>query len=251
MNDPYGPDNPDRDPRNYPQGVQGPQDNRLGPQQPPPGWQPQQPLNHAQARAQARGAKAQAKAMRPWFKKKRFILPLALVVFFVIIGIATSGGNNSAPVAGVPAAATPTKAPATEEATEEPTKEPTKKATEEPTKKAIEEPTKEPKSTKKALTDEQQDAVGAAEDYLNFTAFSRDGLIEQLSSDAGSGFSKKDAAIAVDSMDIDYKEQAAKAAKSYRDFSHFSRRGLIEQLESGAGSGFTHKQAVYGADHSR
>lgn len=104
---------------------------------------------------------------------------------------------------------------------------------------------------KNRLTDEQQDAVGAAEDYLDFTAFSRKGLIQQLSSDAGSGFSKKDATIAVDSMDIDYKEQAVKAAKSYRDFSHFSRKGLIQQLESSYGSGFTHDQAVYGADHSR
>lgn len=102
------------------------------------------------------------------------------------------------------------------------------------------------------LTPEQKDAVGAAQDYLGTMAFSKKGLIKQLSSDAGSGFKEKDAKIAVESMGVDWNKQAVKAAKEYRSSGmHFSRSGLIKQLESDAGSGFTHAQAVYGADHSR
>lgn len=50
------------------------------------------------AKAQAKADKAYKKAMRPWFKKKRVILPLALVA---IIGIATAanGGNDTETVA--------------------------------------------------------------------------------------------------------------------------------------------------------
>ncbi|WP_146362769.1 DUF4352 domain-containing protein [Arthrobacter yangruifuii] len=58
----------------------------------------QPPLDPRDARAQAKAAKAYAKARRPWYKKKRFILPLALIVLIVIISIATTsgGGNDTA-----------------------------------------------------------------------------------------------------------------------------------------------------------
>jgi hypothetical protein len=105
---------------------------------------------------------------------------------------------------------------------------------------------------KTTLTAEQQDAVGAAKDYLDTMGFSKKGLIKQLSAEAGSGFKEKDAKIAVESMDVDWNAQAVKAAKNYRESGmHFSRDGLVKQLEADAGSGFTHGQAVYGADHSR
>lgn len=109
-------------------------------------------------------------------------------------------------------------------------------------------PAPKPKPTKTTpkLTLSQEQAIGAARSYLDFTAFSRRGLIRQLSSAAGAGFSVKDATFAVDYLKVDWNEQAAKAAKSYLEFTHFSRAGLIHQLESTAGSGFTHKQAVYG-----
>ena len=103
-----------------------------------------------------------------------------------------------------------------------------------------------PTATKPALTRSQEQAIGAAESYLEFSAFSRKGLIRQLSSDAGEGFSVADATFAVDHLKVNWNEQAAKAAKSYLEMSHFSRSGLIRQLESDAGEGFTHKQAVYG-----
>ena len=63
----------------------------------------------------------------------------------------------------------------------------------------------------------QENARRAAESYLDTMAFSRQGLIEQLSSDAGSGFSRADATYAVDAVSPDWNEQAAKAAQSYLD----------------------------------
>lgn len=52
------------------------------------------PYDPRDARAQAKAAKAYQKARRPWYKKKRFILPLALIVLIIIIVAATSGGDG-------------------------------------------------------------------------------------------------------------------------------------------------------------
>jgi hypothetical protein len=46
------------------------------------------------ARAEAKAAKAYAKAQRPWYKKKRFIIPIALVVL-IAIGVAAGGGTDT------------------------------------------------------------------------------------------------------------------------------------------------------------
>lgn len=86
----------------------------------------------------------------------------------------------------------------------------------------------------------QANAVGLAQEYIEVSAFSRQGLIEQLEY---SQFSTEDATYAVDSLNVDWNEQAAKKAKEYLDVSSFSRGGLIDQLEYG---GFTPQQAEYG-----
>jgi Host cell surface-exposed lipoprotein len=101
---------------------------------------------------------------------------------------------------------------------------------------------------KSAETAGQDNARRSAESYLYTMAFSRKGLIEQLSSEYGAGFSKADAIYAVNHIDVDWNEQAAKSAKNYLDTMAFSRQGLIEQLESEYGAGFTHAQAVYGVN---
>jgi Host cell surface-exposed lipoprotein len=101
-----------------------------------------------------------------------------------------------------------------------------------------------------AETAGQDNARRSAESYLDLTAFSRKGLIKQLSSEYGEGFSKADAVYAVNNIDVDWNKQAAKSAKSYLEISAFSRQGLIEQLESEAGEGFTHAQAVYGVNQT-
>lgn len=97
------------------------------------------------------------------------------------------------------------------------------------------------------LTGPQNNARRTAQQYLSMSGFSRAGLISQLSSDAGDGYSIKDATAAVDSMDVDWKENAAKSAKQYLDMTGFSCKGLIEQLSSSSGDKYTVSQATYGA----
>jgi hypothetical protein len=55
------------------------------------------PGNYASSKADAKAAKARAKAMRPWFKKKRFLLPLALLVIIGLSVAASSGGSDEDP----------------------------------------------------------------------------------------------------------------------------------------------------------
>lgn len=97
----------------------------------------------------------------------------------------------------------------------------------------------------------QQNAIRAANQYLSVSAFSKKGLIQQLSSSAGSGFSKSLAVFAVNHVHVSWNKEATKAAKSYLSTQAFSRRGLIQQLDSTAGAGFTPAQAVYGVKHVR
>lgn len=110
--------------------------------------------------------------------------------------------------------------------------------------------TKADKSRKsKAKADEgpeeskaQENARKSAESYLDYSAFSRTGLILQLKSE---GFNTKDATYGVDAQSADWKKQAAASAESYLDYTSFSRTGLIQQLKS---EGFTQAQAVYGVN---
>lgn len=100
------------------------------------------------------------------------------------------------------------------------------------------------------LTGPQRNAVRSAEAYLAMQGFSRDGLIDQLSSDAGEGYGLADATAAVDSLTVDWNEQAARSAKAYLDMMGFSCNGLIEQLSSSAGEKYTAEQARYGAQQA-
>lgn len=93
----------------------------------------------------------------------------------------------------------------------------------------------------KAGTVSQRNALRSAGSYLDFSAFSRTGLIKQLEFEK---YSTEDATWAVDRVTVDWNEQAAKSAKSYLEFSSFSRSGLVDQLVF---EGFTPEQAEYGA----
>ncbi len=91
-----------------------------------------------------------------------------------------------------------------------------------------------------SLSFEAQNAYRSAQDYLNFMAFSKKGLIAQLKVE---GYSEESATAAVNSLNIDWKEQAAKSAKEYLDFMALSRKQLLSQLKL---EGFTDEQAEYG-----
>lgn len=102
-----------------------------------------------------------------------------------------------------------------------PTPEPTPDPT--PTPEPTPTPTPAPKTTIS-----QDNALKTAKSYLNYTAFSYEGLVSQLEYKK---YTHDDAVWAVDNCGADWNEQAVKMAKSYLDYSSFSRDGLIDQLE--------------------
>lgn len=97
-------------------------------------------------------------------------------------------------------------------------------------------------NTETNLTVSQQNAVEQANNYLRIMGFSKSGLIQQLEYE---GYPHDDAAIALESMNIDWIHQASVKANSYISMMGYSRSGLIEQLEF---EGFLHDEAVSGVD---
>lgn len=173
-------------------------------------------------KADAAAAKAYAKANRPWFKKKRWWLA-GLIVLIVIIAAATSGGGGDTTVAGNGGSVSADDVVAGNEA-----------------------PAAE--NSDSGATAAQKNALRAAKNYLAISPFSRQGLIDQLSSSAGDGYSVEDATYAADNVNANWNQQAARAAENYLEMMPFSRDGLIEQLSSQAGDKFTVEQATYGVD---
>jgi hypothetical protein len=88
-------------------------------------------------------------------------------------------------------------------------------------------------------------ALQSAENYLDMSGFSKQGLYEQLSSEAGEGFTAAQAQYAVDHVHADWNQEAVESARNYLDMSPMSRADLIDQLTSSAGEGFTYEQALY------
>lgn len=206
-------------------------------QQPPqpPQWQPTNP--------------PVPPVRQSWFARHKVlsvILGITLVVVVICCGagIATMAGGDSSTGASTEtsqsSATTETGDGQQTEAAEESSAEP------EPTEE--EAPADEPAEPE--LTVEQENAIRSAESYLEFMPFSKQGLIDQLSSPAGDGYPQDVATFAVEHIesDVDWNEQAVKAAESYLDLMSFSRSGLIEQLTSDAGDGYTREQAEYAAD---
>lgn len=103
-----------------------------------------------------------------------------------------------------------------------------------------------------SLSKEVKRAAEEAKKYLALYGFSKKGLIGQLSSEYGSGFSEEDATKAVEylekSLPIDWNEQAVKSAETYNTAMSFDRAGMIEMLTSEFGGKFTKEQAEYAVD---
>lgn len=100
-------------------------------------------------------------------------------------------------------------------------------------------PTQPPLSSE---TISQKNAVRKAKSYLDYSAFSHDGLVAQLEYEQ---FSNSDAIYGADNSGANWNEQAAAKAKSYMSYSAFSRGGLIAQLKYDK---FTQTQAEFGAN---
>lgn len=99
------------------------------------------------------------------------------------------------------------------------------------------------------ISREYKNALKQAENYLKYSAFSKQALFDQLTSEYGSKFPEDAAQFAIDNLVVDYKEQALRAAKSYLEYSSFSDQGLYEQLISEYGGQFTEEEAQYAIDH--
>ncbi len=109
----------------------------------------------------------------------------------------------------------------------------------------------EPKNeeTNKNVSREYQNALKTAESYLQTFPFSKQGLLEQLTSEHGSKFPQDAAQYAIDNLKVDYKEQALKSAKNYMDTVPMSNDELYEQLTSEHGEKFTPEEAQYAIDN--
>ena len=88
----------------------------------------------------------------------------------------------------------------------------------------------------------QANARKSAASYLQYSSFSRSGLIDQLEYE---GFTTEDATYGVDMQNADWFAQAAATAERYLEYSSFSRSELIGQLEF---EGFTSDQAAHGVN---
>ncbi|WP_395245507.1 Ltp family lipoprotein [Agromyces sp. MMS24-K17] len=93
---------------------------------------------------------------------------------------------------------------------------------------------------------QHEQAVREAQNYLNLMGFSRQGLIDQLSSEYGSQYPVDVATYAVDYLAPDWNAEAAEQAKQYLDVMPMSREELFDQLTSTYGGQFTPEQAEAG-----
>lgn len=88
----------------------------------------------------------------------------------------------------------------------------------------------------------EQQALDKAQSYIDYSAFSKEGLYEQLKFE---GFTKKEARFAVNHIGVSWKKQAVLKGEQYLDYSSFSKQGLYNQLIF---EKFTSKQAQYAVD---
>lgn len=91
----------------------------------------------------------------------------------------------------------------------------------------------------------EKNALESALSYLDYSAFSAEGLKEQLEFEK---FTSDEAQYAVDNCGADWKEEALESALQYLDYSGFSKQGLKEQLLF---EKFTEEQATYGVENCK
>jgi len=224
-----------------------------------------------------------APSKRPWYTRKAVIIPAAVVVGLIVIGgigSALGGGRSTSDAAPAASVRTTEQAAATTEAEQVLIIVPNVVGMDGATARTVLETLGIRVATdgdesmpviaqdvaegteieegatvvltleeKPQLTLGQQNAIRSAQSYLDFTAFSRAGLFEQLTSEYGEGFEAADAEFAIAHLEqnglVDWNAEAAESAQSYLDFTSFSRQGLYDQLTSEYGEQFTPEQAQY------
>ncbi|RIN77823.1 Ltp family lipoprotein [Staphylococcus simulans] len=105
--------------------------------------------------------------------------------------------------------------------------------------------------TGKNATREQRAALSKAKTYSETMHMSKQGIYDQLTSDAGEKFPEEAAQYAVDNLKVNYKENAVKSAENYADSMNMSDDAIYDQLTSQAGDKFTQEEAQYAVDHMK
>ena len=185
--------------------------------------------------------------IKDWSMTTKVLASVVAVIVVIVIIAAATGSSTKTPttkaaatVPASPGVTTPTPAtvpPTTVPPTTVPAPPPATTTTVPPAPSAP------------ALSQQQQNAVQDADNYLSSEpGFSQQGLINQLSGPGGDGFSVADATVAVDSLTVNWNAQAVDDANNYNSSEGgFSCSGMIQQLSGPGGDGFTVAQATYGA----
>ena len=96
---------------------------------------------------------------------------------------------------------------------------------------------------KTAISSRESRVLEKARSWLQYSAFSHDGLIKRLESDH---CSKEEATYGADNCGADWNQQALRSAHSWLRYSPFSHDGLVKRLKA---DDFSKEQATYGADN--
>ncbi|EFS17137.1 Ltp family lipoprotein [Staphylococcus capitis] len=91
--------------------------------------------------------------------------------------------------------------------------------------------------------------MNKAKIYSDTMHMSKQGIYDQLTSDAGEKFKEKDANYAIEHLKANYKENAKKKAKDYVEQQNMSKDAVFNQLTSSYGEKFTKEEAQYAVDH--
>jgi hypothetical protein len=153
-------------------------------------------------------------------KVRNVFLAIAGVIAFIIVAALVQGGNDTTDVAS------PVQASAPAEPSEAPVSKPKEKKAEPST------------------TVAQEQALSAAQSYVDTLGISKKGLVGQLKFDK---FDASDAKWAANHVDANWNDEAAEAGESYLEVTSMSEAGLVDQLEFDK---FTRSQAEYGAHYA-
>lgn len=199
-------------------------------------------------------------ATKPWIARHKVVVGMGVVVaLFILIGAFNGAGSDRRDGAATIASATPDEQTTADEAAAaaaDATGSAEASAQAEAERLAAEQRAAEQAAADEAAaaaaaaevarigTVAQQNAYRSAVSYLDYSAFSRSGLADQLLYE---DFSAEDAEFALARLEaeggVDWNAQAAASAANYLEFTSFSHSGLVDQLVY---EGFTPEQAEYG-----
>ncbi|MGX6988542.1 Ltp family lipoprotein [Leuconostoc fallax] len=100
-------------------------------------------------------------------------------------------------------------------------------------------------SSKPKVSAEFSAALAKAKTYSDTMSMSKQGIYDQLTSEAGEKFPADAAQYAIDNVKADYNKNALNKAKTYQEKMSMSVDSIHDQLVSAAGEKFTTAQADY------